>query len=125
MTNPATEQSPLTPKRESQLRALLTASEALSPNAGWALLDELDRGRAERDELKKRVLTQGDVTNEPLPLREAIEYGIRRPDGRVLDGVTTDRAAQEARLGRYRELQPNARLLERTVRHGEWTESER
>ncbi|WP_030186217.1 hypothetical protein [Streptomyces capuensis] len=56
---------------------------------------------------------------------ESIEYGIRRPDGTVMDGATTDRAAQESRLDRYRELQPNARLLERTVRHGEWTESER
>ncbi|MGW3428940.1 hypothetical protein ACWDHW_13430 [Streptomyces melanosporofaciens] len=43
--------SSLPPERKAQIRALLEAGQALSPNAGWALLDELDQTRAGRAEV--------------------------------------------------------------------------
>ncbi|MER7788604.1 hypothetical protein [Streptomyces sp. NPDC097640] len=53
----------------------------------------------------------------------ATEYGIRASDGEVmLSGNARDRAEQEARLSRYRDCWPDAVLVQRTVRHGEWTE---
>ncbi|WP_394436174.1 hypothetical protein [Streptomyces sp. SGAir0957] len=64
------------------------------------------------------------------PEREqVVEYGIRVPairwpkDGVLLDGGTFDRADQESRLARYRDCWPNAELVQRTVRRGEWKEA--
>ncbi|MGW4075913.1 hypothetical protein ACWELB_20785 [Streptomyces asiaticus] len=53
----------------------------------------------------------------------ATQYGIRTPDGDVLNS-TEDYKESVARLGRYQDTWPDAVLVERTVRHGEWTEAE-
>ncbi|MGW2223891.1 hypothetical protein [Streptomyces formicae] len=54
---------------------------------------------------------------------DVIQYGIRIPDGSVLkDGTLTDLAEQQARLSRCRDTWPEAVLVQRTVRHGEWAE---
>ncbi|MGW6531385.1 hypothetical protein [Streptomyces venezuelae] len=54
---------------------------------------------------------------------DAVQYGIRIPDGSVLNGDVTDRADQEARLARYRDCWPEAVIVQRRVRHGAWTEA--
>lgn len=66
------------------------------------------------------ALTRANVTVSNAPA-DAVEYGIRIPDGRVLlDGTPTDRRQQEVRLGRYRDCWPESVLVQRSVRHGEW-----
>jgi hypothetical protein len=54
---------PLSPEREAQFRALLESGEALSPNAGWALLAELDRTRAELAEVRESLADQKRTTD--------------------------------------------------------------
>ncbi|MCX4809076.1 hypothetical protein OG601_46920 [Streptomyces sp. NBC_01239] len=70
------------------------------------------------------ALTRANVTLPNTPAAaDAIEYGIRIPDGTVLkDGTLTDRREQESRLDRYRDCWPEAVLVQRPVRHGEWAE---
>lgn len=71
------------------------------------------------------ALTRANVTLPGTPAAaDAVEYGIRIPNGTVLkDGTLTDRRDQEARLGRYRDCWPEAVLVQRLVRHGEWAEA--
>ncbi|WP_405824183.1 hypothetical protein OG705_29070 [Streptomyces sp. NBC_00838] len=65
------------------------------------------------------------VMSPPTPPAEvesvAVEYGIRMPDGDVID-ASLDRADTLARLGRYRDSWPGACLMSRPVAHGPWTE---
>jgi hypothetical protein len=69
------------------------------------------------------ALTRANVTLPNAPAG-VIEYGIRIPDGRVLlDGTPTDRRQQEVRLVRYRDCWPESVLVQRSVRHGEWSEA--
>lgn len=51
---------------------------------------------------------------------DAIEYGIRIPDGSVLS-PTTSLPEEQARLDRYRDTWPEAELVQRPVFHGDWT----
>ncbi|MEV6165768.1 hypothetical protein AB0L71_28415 [Streptomyces sp. NPDC052052] len=55
------------------------------------------------------------------------EYGIRlTPDGpeaEVLNYASASRAVVEDRLARHRTGYPDAHLLQRTVRHGKWTDA--
>jgi hypothetical protein len=60
--------APLSPEREAEYRERAAAAKP-GHVAIRDLLAELDRVRAERDELKKRMPTQGDLAIEPLPLR--------------------------------------------------------
>lgn len=84
---------------------------AMARTAVGDLLAELAAVRAERDEARARVA-------------DAIEYGIRIPDGSVLS-PTTSLAEEQARLERYRDTWPEAVLVQRPVFHGEWTEATR
>ncbi|MFD7868004.1 hypothetical protein [Streptomyces sp. NPDC059783] len=58
---------------------------------------------------------------------DSIEYGIRitsnGPDSEVLRYPGDSRSAIEARLARHRTGNPDAHLVQRTVRHGEWTDA--
>ncbi|MDW6058051.1 hypothetical protein SAZ11_08110 [Streptomyces sp. FXJ1.4098] len=60
----------------------------------------------------------------------ATEYGIRVPgadwpeDGVLQDGDTFNLKDQQGRLLRYRDCWPDAVLVSRPVRRGEWTEAE-
>jgi hypothetical protein len=58
---------------------------------------------------------------------DAIEYGIRlapdAPDAEILNYARATRAVVEGRLTRHRPAFPDARLLQRTVRHGQWTDA--
>ncbi len=56
---------------------------------------------------------------------DAIEYGIRIPNGDVLmSGSALDRQEQEERLTRYRDTWPQAVLVQRAVTHGDWAPAE-
>lgn len=78
------------------------------------LLATLDAERAKVAALEKRVaeLDSSDTTTQ---------YGIRTPDGDVLNS-TEDHRESVARLGRYQDTWPDAVLVKRTVRHSEWTD---
>ncbi|MCP9209522.1 hypothetical protein [Streptomyces cucumeris] len=91
-TNPA----PLPPKREGQLRALLTAGEALSSNAGWALLDELDRVRAERGVLADRIDTFTAVAKGNK--RHVRELANSLHDARRQEGLASAALAEVLRI---------------------------
>jgi hypothetical protein len=63
------------------------------------------------------------LAEQPAP--DAIEYGIRIPNGDVLmSGSALDRQEQEERLSRYRDTWPQAVLVQRTVAHSDWTHVE-
>jgi hypothetical protein len=105
----------LSPEREAEIAEHLatTTNWSIGNLAARDLLAELAAVRAERDQERARVA-------------DAIEYGIRIPDGTVLqDGWVNDRRQQENRLDRYRDTWPEAVLVERPVFHGEWTEAAR
>ncbi|WP_282790833.1 hypothetical protein [Streptomyces sp. CC224B] len=53
---------------------------------------------------------------------DVVQYGIRIPDGSVLNSTVTDLVEQGNRLVRYRDCWPDAVLVQRSVFHGEWTE---
>jgi hypothetical protein len=65
------------------------------------------------------------VSAQPKP--DAIEYGIRltpdSPESEVLKYLGYGRSAVEERLARHRTGHPDARLLQRTVHHGQWTDT--
>lgn len=50
---------------------------------------------------------------------DAIEYGIQKPGGPVLDPTTSLPEAQ-GRLERYQDLWPDAALVRRPVFYGNW-----
>ncbi|MBX9392212.1 hypothetical protein K4749_01025 [Streptomyces sp. TRM72054] len=97
------------PETAAELERLRVAYKAVSERE-HELIEERDALRARVAELEQRVA-------------DAVEYGIRIPNGSVLlDGSPTDRRDQEARLDRYRDTWPEAVLVERSVFHGEWAE---
>jgi hypothetical protein len=54
------------------------------------------------------------------------EFAVRLPSGNVVrTGDPTSRRDQEARLARYIGEFPAARLVQRTVHYGDWTEADR
>jgi hypothetical protein len=56
---------------------------------------------------------------------DAVEFGIRLSDGSVFRGpYPQDRQGQEVRLARLQEACPRARLVQRTVHYGDWTEAD-
>lgn len=98
------------------------------------------RTRAEKAEAENaRLLSERQETNSKLVERDVAlkaaekriaelegaetgtEYGIRFSDGRVLDR-TWSRKESDRRLAFYRDRWPDAHLVQRTVRNGEWTE---
>lgn len=65
------------------------------------------------------VVAEKEKAQQPA---DAIEYGIRIPDGSVLS-PTMSRSEEQARLARYRDTWPDAVLVQRPVTYGEWTEA--
>ena len=62
-----------------------------------------------------------DNTTGDEEAKAAVQYGIDFGRGfDITDGF--DRELQEQRLGRWRDTHPDARLVQRTVRYGAWTE---
>ncbi|MCX4606894.1 hypothetical protein OG402_41435 [Streptomyces anulatus] len=101
--------------------------EWLEKKAGEA--QKVPRSRQERTaETIARLaskLSRGAVRSPLAPA--SVEYGIRvtpnGPDSEVLRYPGYSRAAIEDRLARHRAGNPGARLLQRTVRHGAWTDA--
>jgi hypothetical protein len=61
----------------------------------------------------------------PVPGGPVVEFAVRLPSGNVVrTGNPTSRREQEARLARYIGEFPQARLVQRTVRYGDWTEAD-
>ncbi|MGW6602893.1 hypothetical protein [Streptomyces sp. NPDC055036] len=58
---------------------------------------------------------------------DTVEYDIAVQDDEMSDeenlDPTTDRREAEGRLTRYRDMHPEARLVQRTVSYGTWTEA--
>ncbi|MER5613239.1 hypothetical protein [Streptomyces sp. NPDC002215] len=106
--------APLSPQREAEIRAfeedehrnVLTMSRNLDD-----LLAELDRVRAE-------------LAAKPAAAAVLTEYGIAILDAgvEVVTNVTTDRDQALRSQAHIRTGYPLARLVSRTVSHGEWTE---
>jgi cell division protein ZapA (FtsZ GTPase activity inhibitor) len=80
---------------------------------GW-----LKQEQAATQQLKARIAELESAT--------ATEFGIRFSDSTTLrSGNPLDRSEQERRLADYLPECPQARLVQRTVRYGDWTEADR
>ena len=101
--------------RPSRAEVLTEAADRLErigwPTAAWILRDNAEQADAAE-------------AGEPAAPPAAVEYATRRPGGTVLDDApTTDREQAEDRLTRSRAMYPTARLVQRTVRYGPWTDA--
>lgn len=62
--------------------------------------------------------------DEEAEVSSAVEYGIHYGQDDQLDTTDGfDRPLQEARLARWKDAHPRARLMQRTVTYGPWTEA--
>ena len=100
----------------------------------WLLTKAAEEGTRNKDARAQATaiyrmadkLSRGAVRPPLSKGPDSIEYGIRvtsnGPDSEVLRYPGDSRSAIEDRLVRHRTGNPSAHLVQRTVRHGEWTE---
>ncbi|MFD9868531.1 hypothetical protein ACFXI8_27180 [Streptomyces niveus] len=74
-----------------------------------------------RESLAEAKRANSELKSQLTGASAAVEYGIRMPDGDVID-ASLDRADTVSRLRRYRDSWPGACLMSRPVAHGPWTE---
>jgi hypothetical protein len=123
---------PLDDARLAEIRNLLRYETSISFHSARAkesmllLLHEVEQWRATYGaDALPAALKKLREADEQLALPSTTEFAVRLPSGDVLRaGDPTSRHDQEARLARYVGDFPAARLVQRTVHYGDWTEAD-